>query len=234
MSKTDQIQRWLQEKVPGNLNEIYRFILSSVIPKEDYAQSFFLFQFICVAFGSLGLEDIQYALAMPDPTTPYLDHGVRDILFDQKRMELRIKALSGGLLEVAKTSIVPSASTSSVDLLIDRIPRVQVIHQTVTDFLLLEGLALLSRLENNPKNFFHYHGPLDGPGDIRRRCHTTVYRHCLFCLSCYYNEDDLVYAHRYIFDHRKRACSRLFHEFKDEVSLLNQIPQEFFTWLRMR
>lgn len=190
---------------------------------------------------------------------PNSNHKIKELIDSRKRTELRIKALSAGLINVAgwencdgnadpgefdasdtcqneadsdgwedydsnadpsglDVSCKPEYSDDSDSF---KGPIVQVIHQSVLDFLLSEGLALLSRLENVPENYFHHQGPLNSPDGIRRRC--LIYLNGI-------DEDDIEnrfetlydYAKDFLISHRRDASSRRFHDLDEEVSLLQQ------------
>jgi energy-coupling factor transporter ATP-binding protein EcfA2 len=127
----DDIYCWSRE-VPVGLEDVYMYILNNVIEVRNLEQSFLLFQWVCLAERPLTVTEMRYALAGKNAQitrAPKKWEKIYGFIESDERMKRRIKALSGGLAEVV----------SSRDLSVT----VQVVHQSVNDFLLAKGLAAL-------------------------------------------------------------------------------------------
>lgn len=157
----DDIRRWLRE-IPTGLEDVYTYILSEVIEVANREQSFLLFQWICLAERPLTVKEMRYALTASNATTtPGLSRRLEDInvfIKSDERMKRRIKALSGGLTEV----VLDGHSDETV----------QVVHQSVNDFLRAKGLRLLHC------SFAGRKLPMDNDS-ILFQCQATLYRSCM-------------------------------------------------------
>ena len=118
------IQKYLLQ-FPTELGALYQEILRR-IDQEDVSESLQLMQWICFAQRPLSLEELRYAMAihtdLRDPPLEITSY------VDTERMEKKVSSLSGGLAEVSKHGN-PQV--------------VQLIHQSVKDFLLKSGLEEL-------------------------------------------------------------------------------------------
>ncbi|KAJ5548418.1 hypothetical protein N7513_005652 [Penicillium frequentans] len=134
-------RRWLCE-IPTGLEDVYTYILNEVIEDRNREESFLLFQWICLAEQPLTVTQLRDA-----------------------RMKRRIKALSGGLVEVVLSEYYHKGHET-----------IQVVHQSVNDFLRTKGLGLL-----------HYHLPGRKPpadGDnMFSQCQAVLYRSCMVYLA---------------------------------------------------
>ncbi|CAI7677649.1 unnamed protein product, partial [Penicillium manginii] len=158
------IRDWLSD-VPADLENVYVYILSNVIAASNRDQSFLFFQWVCLAERPLTLTEIRYALAAK--TAPITPSGIKweklhGFVESNKRMKQRVKALSGGMAEV-----VSSGNDEET---------VQVVHQSVNDFLRAKGLVLL------------YYGISASIGSedqnkILSQSQATLYRSCLVYLA---------------------------------------------------
>ncbi|KAJ5413837.1 hypothetical protein N7509_000464 [Penicillium cosmopolitanum] len=158
------IRDWLGD-VPVDLENVYVYILSNVITARNRDQSFLFFQWVCLAERPLTIVEIRYALAAQNAqiTSSRIEwkklHGFVE---SNERMKRRIKALAGGLAEV-----VSSGNDEET---------VQVVHQSVNDFLRAKGLALL----------YHSISGSVGSGDMNNilsQSQATLYRSCLVYLA---------------------------------------------------
>lgn len=126
------------QQVPEELGDVYEHILRYVINRKLRLQSFQLFQWVCLAERPLSVREMWYALAAKDavPLSPRVKCcETRDFVKTDGRMRLQVKTLSGGLAEVVSDDIGNQE-------------RVQVIHQSINDFFLSRGLALLASLQH--------------------------------------------------------------------------------------
>ena len=157
------IHSWLSQ-VPAGLEDTYTYIFNHVIEAKNKGTSFLLFQWVCLAERPLTLEEIRYALVAPDIEFPDFFDGwekIEGFIEYNRPLRLRIQALSGGLVEV-----VTSANGDSI---------IQVMHQSVNDFLLKDGLLLLS-------NTTQVLSPHTNSDNILVQCQSTLYRSCLIYL----------------------------------------------------
>lgn len=120
----------------SELNEVYRGILHS-LPTKDRLESLKLFQWLSFSFRPLKVEEIRYAMVL----VPLPNYGswekAPSFLKSDHLARLRINYLSGGLAEIFQTSDSEnSQKPASLG--------VQLIHQSVLEFLLSEGLKFLA------------------------------------------------------------------------------------------
>lgn len=119
------------ESAPEELQDIYTDLLDSIGPA-DLDQAFYMMQWVCMPTRPLTLEDIRIALVMDESCLrgnsilECLD--LNDGYEDSERMEIRMRVLSRGLLETRPFG---------------DITMVQFIHNSVFEFMLDKGLALL-------------------------------------------------------------------------------------------
>ena len=129
-AKTEKMIKEEILRIPPDLNDLYRGLLES-IREEEKCEVMNLFQWILFAFRPLTLHELRYATAIL-PDSPYtsfqqcLDEGV--VSESNEEMETRVKVLSRGLAEIEVHN---------------KIPVVQLIHESVSDFLYDEGLRIL-------------------------------------------------------------------------------------------
>ncbi|CAG7953282.1 unnamed protein product [Penicillium salamii] len=160
----DEICRWLRE-VPADLEGVYMHILNDVIEARNLEQSFLLFQWVCLAERPLSVIEMRYALAAKNAhitRTTQKWERIDDFIESDKRMKGRIKALSGGLAEV----ILSKGASETV----------QVVHQSVNDFLREKGLAALSDKITASSEVLQTE-------EILSRCQANLYRSCLVYLA---------------------------------------------------
>ncbi|CAG8948022.1 unnamed protein product [Penicillium salamii] len=160
----DEICRWLRE-VPADLEGVYMCILNDVIEARNLEQSFLLFQWVCLAERPLSVIEMRYALAAKNAhitRTTQKWERIDGFIESDKRMKGRIKALSGGLAEVILSE--------------DASETVQVVHQSVNDFLRAKGLAALSDKITPSSEVLQKE-------EILSRCQANLYRSCLVYLA---------------------------------------------------
>ncbi|KAJ5153798.1 uncharacterized protein N7500_009237 [Penicillium coprophilum] len=216
------ICRWLPD-VPADLGNMYKYILEWVIDPSERPQVFLFFQWVSLAERPLSVTEIRYALAMKD--AKMTQHRIQwekieDFVESNESMKCRIKALSAGLAEV--TSGQEGGET------------IQVVHQSVGDFLRTEGLAILSGLAAA------HTSPLNGE-DIILQSQATLYHSCLVYfareglpnsernrshgdVSDLFTERPLLdYATCYIFVHAEKAGKCRAKKIHTEVQQLEQL-----------
>src|SRR5271156_3844022 len=131
-----KIQKMLQN-IPPELDSLYKNVLQSLNEGNERLQSLQLMQWICFAHRPLSLTELRFAM-IADWNTPY--HSLEqcqlspDFVKDDKKMEKRVKSLSGGLAEVKVH---------------ENKLAVQFIHQSVNDYLTKEGLRMLDSLSES-------------------------------------------------------------------------------------
>ncbi|CAI7636814.1 unnamed protein product [Penicillium manginii] len=158
------IRDWLGD-VPADLEKVYVYILSNVITARNRDQSFLFFQWVCLAERPLTIVEIRYALAAQNAqiaSSRIEWEKLHGFVESNERMKRRIKALAGGL-----AGVVSSGNDEET---------VQVVHQSVNDFLRAKGLALL------------YHSISGSVGsrdmnNILSQSQATLYRSCLVYLA---------------------------------------------------
>ncbi|EPS29815.1 hypothetical protein PDE_04765 [Penicillium oxalicum 114-2] len=158
------IRRWLRN-VPADLESVYQYVLVHVIKPENRVQSLQFFQWVGLAERPLAVTEMRYAMAAchVDATRSYVQwQEVDNFITTDERMRRLIKALSGGLAEVVK-------GHESGDV-------VQVVHQTVNEFIRATGLALLSRVANPMITCIEN-------CTIILQSQAMLYQSCLFCLA---------------------------------------------------
>ena len=166
----EDIRNWLQ-RVPEELGEVYKHILRNVIEPKHHNQSFLLFQWVSLAERPLSVTEMRYALAAKNiVASPHRVrcHDTNEFIKTDDRMKQRVKTLSGGLVEV-----VPNFYSFTDE------ETVQVIHQSVNDFLLTHGLALFASLQRNEVAEWQTLTTVPSEEEIVHRCQTTLFRSCL-------------------------------------------------------
>ncbi|CAI7671703.1 unnamed protein product [Penicillium pancosmium] len=157
---------WLKE-VPTpreDMNDTYQYILDHVIADWNWAQSFLLFQWVYLAERPLTLLEIRYALTVSNARATHARKGYNGLEYalEAENFGSKIKALSGGLAELVSVE--------------DNRQIIQVIHQSVNDFLCEKGLPwLAARVRGRPL--------LAENDKIILECQATLYRSCLDYLT---------------------------------------------------
>jgi ankyrin repeat protein len=162
------IQCWLKE-VPDDLDETYTYVLCNVIEVSNREQSFLFFLWVCLAERPLTVTEMRYALAVSNaqvmpPSKPKPWEMVSGYIESNGRMERRIKALSGGLAEVLQSG--------------NDVETIQVVHQSVNDFLRTKGLGLLFSMIDTRE--WHVDGDSE---NIILQSQRILYRSCLVYLA---------------------------------------------------
>ncbi|CAG8058594.1 unnamed protein product [Penicillium salamii] len=120
---------------------------------------------------ALATDDVQISLPQTSgsqiSTSPESLESTRHFIDNDDRMKTRVKVLSGGLAEV----VLSERNRETVQV-------VQVVHQSVNDFLYKKGFELLS------SHITATTLSLDG-GTIVLKCQATLYRSCLICVAIY-------------------------------------------------
>jgi hypothetical protein len=121
--------------VPTALDELYRNILNA-IKKEYRSRALLLMQWVCLAKRPLSLTELRFAIASDWPNPLCRPHRLhceleksKEFVESDERMETWVRTLSGGLVEVKHQK---------------NKRMVQLIHQSVKDFLIQNGLHILS------------------------------------------------------------------------------------------
>ena len=143
--------------LPVELSELYEGFLTNM-KESDKAQSLKLLQWVCFAMKRLSLSELRFAMAMDQDITyrSILQCQESDLYIDtDEAMEKRVCDLSQGLAE-------------STEVNGKRV--VQLIHQSVDDFLRDKGLQMLSQGE-----LLH--------GTLRGCSHFRLSRSCIQYLS---------------------------------------------------
>jgi ankyrin repeat domain-containing protein 50 len=114
-------------EVPEALGEVYRHIIERVIGVKNRPRTLFMMQWICLAVRPLSVTQIRYAMATDcrddhDHKSSHICKDAKNFIETDEHMTRLVTTLSGGLAEVKQHEIV------------------QLIHQSVHDFLLLDGL----------------------------------------------------------------------------------------------
>jgi ankyrin repeat protein len=131
------IRRQLLE-VPEGLGAVYEHILKNVIEPRNRKRALHLMQWICLAERPLTTTELRCAMASDDmnvyPSQIYCKDA-KDFVDSDIRMERLVTSLSGGLAEVKER---------------DHHGRlVQLIHQSVNDFLISDGFRFLFVIAND-------------------------------------------------------------------------------------
>ncbi|KAJ5772329.1 hypothetical protein N7520_002858 [Penicillium odoratum] len=224
----NDILHWLHE-VPAGLEDVYVYILKNVIAARNRHQSFLFFQWICLAERPLTVTEMRYALVAKNAQIPPSRMGwekVHGFIESDENMKRRVKALAGGLAEVISSG--------------DQNETIQVVHQSVNDFLRDKGLALLSHSTSTSATTTNMNIE-----DIVCECQSTLYRSCLVYLAtvCSNREisdfkrskDDLLqdqsflnYATANLFIHAEKAAGSRADLIPNEKDILQEIIN---TWI---
>jgi hypothetical protein len=134
--------RKMLAKVPRELGDVYKHILSEVIDEDDYPHTLRLMRWVCLAERPLTVKEASFAMSLPDTELcPSESPPVQLELPAHDSMLRQVISLSGGLIE--------SKQHKNEQIL-------QFIHQSVKDFLLKDGLGFLDLASNNPIGRGHH------------------------------------------------------------------------------
>ncbi|CAG8059427.1 unnamed protein product [Penicillium salamii] len=217
----DDICCWLRE-VPADLGDVYTYILNDVIEKRNREQSFVFFQWVCLAERPLTVTEMRYALVamnVRETLSPKKWERISGFIESNEKMLSRIKALSGGLAEV-----VPSGDNNET---------VQVVHQSVNDFLRKKGLQALCHNIGMSMSSMN-------ENTILSQFQATLYRSCLVYLATVHilagtsgfkgtkegliQEYSLVhYATTNLFIHAEKAAEIRSDVLQDEKEILQRV-----------
>ncbi|KAJ5346185.1 hypothetical protein N7452_004189 [Penicillium brevicompactum] len=225
----DDVCYWLRE-VPAGLEDVYLYILNDVIEVRNLEQSFLLFQWVCLAERPLTVIEMRYAFAGNNAqitSAPKTWEKIYGFVESDQRMKRRIKALSGGLAEI----VLSGASTETV----------QVVHQSVNDFLRAKGLAALS-------DTIGASSPVPEREKILIQCQANLYRSCLVYLALFRLREDisshsretkeeliqkhplLAYATTNLFIHAEKAAYSRVLVLPNDQDILQQVISQ---WVRI-
>ncbi|KAJ5159295.1 uncharacterized protein N7500_008946 [Penicillium coprophilum] len=227
----DDIYCWLRE-VPAGLEDVYAYILNDVIEKRNREQSFVFFQWVCLAERPLTVTEMRYALVaknVREPLSPKKWERISGFIESNERMLRRINALSGGLAEVITSG--------------DNSETVQVVHQSVNDFLRTKGLRILCQNIGMSISSMN-------EDKILSQCHAALYRSCLVYLATAHipaesqelkrNKDDLIQDHPLLeyttvnlFIHAEKAADSRSDIFQNEKDVLQGVLCQRTTLLHM-
>ncbi|KAJ5777404.1 hypothetical protein N7520_000650 [Penicillium odoratum] len=223
----DDIRCWLRN-VPTDLENVYVYILEKVIDAMNRDQAFLLFKWVCLAERPLTVREMRYAFASHNMRgTPTIKEGWEKVAGfgnSETMMKRKILAVSGGLAET-----LPINYGSDT---------VQVVHQSVNDFLRSKGLGLLYHLTSTGTDTV----AVDG-GKILSHSHATIYRSCLLYLATEFatlfkrfsdcsplerqgleeNHPLLHYATLHLFVHAEKAAASRADILQNEQDVLQQI-----------
>lgn len=169
----DEIRSRIRE-VPEALSDLYDYIVRTVIEPQNRPSTLLLFQWICFATRPLSVEEMRYALTASDISSSPKVVKCQDTLNfvkNNRRMKARLTSLSGGLIEIAK-----GKESHDPDI-------VQVIHQSVRDFLFAHGLELTANLAAGESITEARHPPTSENKQLEERCHSLLYQCCLNYLT---------------------------------------------------
>ncbi|KAJ5999409.1 hypothetical protein N7451_007219 [Penicillium sp. IBT 35674x] len=219
----DDIHCWLRG-IPAELEDVYTYILNEVIEDRNREDSFSLFQWISLAERPLTVTEMRYALTAMNARTstgvPRKLEKVNSFIESNDRMKRRIKALSGGLTEVVRDGHFEEI--------------VQVVHQSVNDFLRAKGLRYLHHCVTGSISL------TDGDM-VLFRCQANLYRSCMVYLASadlpqIFSEDPIEarkdlnrdfpfidYATINLFIHAGKAASSRSDAVQNELDMLEQI-----------
>lgn len=160
----EDIWGWLPQ-VPAGLEDVYTYVLNHVIVHWNRKQSFLFFQWVSLAERPLTVSEMRYAITVNDADitlSPKQWPKIKGFVETDERMKERMKALSGGLTELVSNQ--------------DGDETIQVVHQSVNDFLRAKGLAFLSELISGIRP------SIDGE-KIIFKSQATLYLSCLIYLA---------------------------------------------------
>lgn len=157
----DKTFEGIEKMIASESNELfplYESIFNSDISIDLREQALFFWQWVCFAESPLSLTELRYAMVCDDEDAIVLrscedsEHFVET----DKQMEKLARSLSGGLVEVRSY---------------EKKTTVQFIHETVREFLHLQGLQLLvSKIVAVPASY---------EGAILGKSHARLARSCL-------------------------------------------------------
>ncbi|KAJ5409044.1 hypothetical protein N7509_002927 [Penicillium cosmopolitanum] len=228
----DEVSSWLNE-VPADLEEVYTYILNNVIDERNRGQSFLLFQWLCFAERSLTLTEVRYALVAENTKillSPKPWEKVEGFVDSDKRMKRKLKALSGGLVEVVSGQEKSDNSAWGFD---GPLQLVQVVHQSVNDFLSNKGLELLHLSADKSSSLECDTAPFS-------KFQATLYRSCLVYFATsntprkltkkqlIQSYPFLAYATENLFIHAEKSAESRIDVLNNEIDTLQRL---FDRWL---
>ncbi|KAL2816622.1 hypothetical protein BDW59DRAFT_166267 [Aspergillus cavernicola] len=215
-------------RVPDELGSVYEYILKNTIDPENLKCAYAIFQWVCLAEKPLSVRELRYAMAASDANwskTEVQEQDIRDMCFNDELMKRRIRAFSGGLIEATSTDC------ESI---------IEVIHQSVKEFMLEKGLQSLAAYQDNILCPISRSSITQKPPYFHiEHCQAFLYRSCLYYLAKELEqtkfEDDpnlealtkaspfLRYAALNIFHHAQKAGAYRSNDLQQEISTLQQM-----------
>lgn len=199
------------ESTPQALDELYRDLVKKV---EADPNSLKLIQWICFAMEPLTLNELRWAMIV-DPNYSgepvSLEHcqNTEDFATDCDMMEKKLKALSCGLAEARTPSRL-----------------VQFIHQSVKDFFIKEGLAMLHKGQN-PDGTDTKEAALEGAA------HYQLSRTCIRYFSAQEIMQSIIAELKSIFVFpllRYAVCHWITHVQRSEMTTSQADLLDYFRW----
>jgi ankyrin repeat protein len=219
----------LIEAESNKLSALYEKIITSKIEVSLRAQALQFMQWVCLAERPLSLEELRFAMACDEDRInhPHQDHCEESEGFinSDNRMGRLAKSLSGGLAEVRNY---------------DHGSRVQLIHQTVKEFLWSGGFALLFMQFAPAPTLGLSNDEMIGNSEnrISRSCINYLRFGALTKASSYWEQGDerafcfVDYAAKYWTLHAERAERRGVTQ-ENIVELFETAPKAFEGWIRI-
>jgi hypothetical protein len=131
--------REMMSEVPPELGNVYQHIIENVVKERNKPKTLLLFQLVCLPKRPLSVEELRYAMALDDAAVEHSGTWVVDsgsFAHTCEEMVGCIRTYSGGLLEIKSQRTSWNSRETSI--------KVQVVHQSVKDFMLLQGLSYLT------------------------------------------------------------------------------------------
>lgn len=184
-AKWNDITRWIRE-IPKQLTDVYTHIIQNVIDERHRLSSFLLLMSVCIAERPLTVGEISdliehgpSAWKRPGPQQIQLSEVANDV----ESLKVRVRTLSGGLARTRFGSYEPRrVHIENYEYEIfcgdDRI-LVELTHETVRDYLISGGLAMLERLSKSHIAFLPAIQSFNEQQSLKSRYHAVFHRICL-------------------------------------------------------
>jgi hypothetical protein len=154
--------------VPEGLGAVYEHILKNVIEPRNRKRALHLMQWICLAERPLSTTELRYAMASDDMNVHLSQNyckDAKDFVESDIRMERLVTSLSGGLAEVRQQGYHGQL--------------VQLIHKSVSDFLISDGFQFLFAIANETFHQGLDHSVRLSTNEIIGKSHDRLLRSCL-------------------------------------------------------
>lgn len=197
-TRWDDIICWIG-KIPKQLVDVYTHIIQNVIDERHRLPSFLLLMSVCIAQRPLTVEEL-FALIEHAPsawTEPATQQEQTSMVGnDIELLKVRVRTLSGGLARTMVGYLMPAGTRLHNGVVAHRIKsdriRVELVHETVNEYLVNGGLATLEKLSKSHIAFLPAIQPVSEQQSLRVRYHAVLYRICL----------------RYLIDVRTRVAAK--------------------------